>query len=118
MVPFRIGDYNDPFYAYVIQNLAYDAILGSYFFGHNQGVIDFDNLSLQLLPPSEKSPAYPALNILYSVHAYKTCVLPPNTESVLAATLKCSQVCCTATLVRVTEELTVPFRIINHHNSL
>jgi hypothetical protein len=90
LVPFQIGEYNYTFYAYVIENLAYDAILGSDVLGHYQGVIDFDNQSLELLPPSEKSPPYPALNLLCSVHAYKTCVLPPHTESVIPATLKCN----------------------------
>jgi hypothetical protein len=74
LVPFQIGEYNYTFYAYIIENLAHDAILGS----------------LELLPPSEKSPPYPALNLLCSVHAYKTWVLPPNTESVIPATLKCN----------------------------
>ncbi len=98
-------------------------------------VIDFDHQCLELLPPGERSPPSPALNLFCSVHAYKTCVLPPNTESVNPATLKCKldlptdglvgiiesnptlaeryQVCGAATLVRVTEEFTVPFRINN-----
>ena len=83
LVPFRIGEYNYTFYAYIIENLAYDAILGSDFLAHYQGVINFDNQSLELLPPGEKSPPYPTFNLSCSVHAYKTCVLPPNTESVI-----------------------------------
>ena len=134
LVPFQIGEYNYTFYAYIIENLAYEAIIGSDFLGHYQAVINFDNHSIELLPPSEKSPPYP-LNLLCSVHAHKTCVLLPNTESVIAATLNCNidlptsglvgiiesnpklteryQVCGAAALVRVTAESTVPFRIIN-----
>ena len=117
------------------ENLAYDAILGSNFLGHYQSVIDFDNHSLRLLPPSEKPPPYPALNLSCSVHAHKTCVLPPNTESIIPATLKCNidippdglvgiieskptlatryQVCGAATLIKATKQSTVPFRIMN-----
>ncbi len=135
LVPFQIGEYNYTFYAYIIENLTHYAILGSDFLGHYQAVIDFDHQSLELLPPGERSPPYPALNLLCSVHAYKKCVLLPNTESVIPATLKCNldlptdglvgiiesnptlaecyQVCGAVTLVRVTEEFTVPFRIIN-----
>jgi hypothetical protein len=56
LVPFQIGEYNYTFYAYIIENLAYDAILGSDFLGHYQGVIYFDNQSLELLPTREKPP--------------------------------------------------------------
>ena len=135
LVPFQIGEYNYTFYAYIIENLAYDAILGSDFLGHYQSVIDFDNHSLRLLPPSEKPPPYPVLNLSCSVHAHKTSVLPPNTESIIPATLKCNidippdgldgiiesnptlatryQVCGAATLVKATKQSTAPFRIIN-----
>ena len=135
LVPFQIGEYNYTFYAYIIENLAYEAILGSDFLGHYQAVVNFDNHSPELLPPSEKSPPYPAWNLLCSLHAYRTCVIPPNTESVIAATLNCDidlpisglvgiiesnptlaeryQVCGAAALVTVTTESTVPFRIIN-----
>ena len=89
LVPFQIGEYNYTFYAYIIENLAYEAIIGSDFLGHYQAVINFDNHSIELLPPSEKSPPYP-LNLLCSVRAHETCVLPPNTESVIAATLNCN----------------------------
>ncbi|CAB4026585.1 Hypothetical predicted protein [Paramuricea clavata] len=55
LVPFQIGEYNYTFYAYIIENLAYDAILGYDFRCRYQG-IDFDNQSLELLPSSEKRP--------------------------------------------------------------
>ena len=80
LVPFQIGEYNYTFYAYIIENLTYNTILGSDFLGHCQSVIDLDNHSLRLLPPSEKPPPYLALSLSCSVHAHKTCVLPPNTE--------------------------------------
>ena len=58
LVPFQIGEYNYTFYAYIIENLAYDAILGSDFLGHYQSVIDFDNHSLRLLSaPSSLTPS-------------------------------------------------------------
>ena len=60
LVPFQIGEYNYTFYAYILENLAYDAILGSDFLGRYQSVIDFDNHSLRLLPPSDKPPPHPA----------------------------------------------------------
>ncbi len=38
LVPIQIGEYNYTFYAYIIENLTYDAILGSDFLGHYQAV--------------------------------------------------------------------------------
>ena len=68
-------------------------------------------------------------------HAHKTCVLPPNTKSIIPASLKCNadippdglvgiiesnptlatqhQVCGAATLVKAIKQSTVPFRVIN-----
>ena len=68
LVPFQIGEFNYTFYACIIENLAYDAILGSDFLAHYQGVINFDNQSLELLPPGEKSPPYPTFKGEVRVH--------------------------------------------------
>ena len=135
LVPSQTGEYNYTFYVYIIENLAYNAILVSDFLGHYQSVIDFDNHSLRLLPPGEKPPPYPGLTLSCSVHAHKTCVLPSTTEFIIPATLKCNidippdglvgiiesnltlatryQVCGAATRVKATKQSTVPFRIIN-----
>lgn len=48
LVAFQFGEYSYAFYKCIIENLAYDAILGSVFLGYYQSVTNFDNHSQRL----------------------------------------------------------------------
>ena len=135
LIPFQIGECQYPYQAYIVDNLAYDAILGADFLTHHQSVINFDTSTLQL-PPQTDTPPPPPPDFSCSVHAVRTCVLPPFSESIIPADLndfapvvatcslvglvegsprliECYNLCGAAALVQVSENNTIPFRVIN-----
>ena len=136
MIPFQIGESKYPYYAYIVDNLAYDVILGADLLTHYQSVINFDTSKLQLPPPTDTPPPCPVPDFSCSVHATMTCVLPPFPESVIPANMNASSqnvstsslvnlvesscrlierysLCSAAELVQVSANNTIPFRVIN-----
>jgi hypothetical protein len=136
LISFQIDESKYPYYAYIVDNLAYDVILGADILTHYQSVINFDTSKLQLPPPTDIPPPCPVPDFSCSVHATMTCVLPPFSESVIPANLNASSqnvatsslvglvesssrlierysLCGAAELVQVSGNNTIPFRVIN-----
>ena len=59
LVPFQIGQYNYTFCAYIIENLAYDVMLGADLLTHYKSVIHSDTRELPLPPPTDTPPPCP-----------------------------------------------------------
>ena len=125
-----------PFYAHIIENLAYDAILGADFLSYYQSVIDLETCVSRMPPPTDTPPPFPEPSFKSSVHAYMTCILPPFSESVIPAKLDKKpdlylnynlvglvesnpmladrySLCGAAEIVQISENSSIPFRGIN-----
>ena len=56
LIPFQIGEFKYPDYAYIVDNLAYDVIFGEDLLTHYQSVINSDTGKLQVPPPVDTPP--------------------------------------------------------------
>jgi hypothetical protein len=56
LIPFQIGEFKYPDYAYIVDNLAYDVIFGADLLTHYQSVINSDTGKLQVAPPVDTPP--------------------------------------------------------------
>jgi hypothetical protein len=56
LIPFQIGEFKYPDYAYIVDNLAYDVIFGADLLRHYQSVINFDTSKVQVPPPTDTPP--------------------------------------------------------------
>lgn len=138
-VPLQIGHHTFTHNALVIENLLHDVILGKDFLERFKTIIDLEHHTISLhhefpfskhpLPTDEPLPVNPPL---CSVHALKTYVLPPNSETLVCGKLSVPvpqgtvgiidpraelstryHVCGAAELVSLSPSNTVPIRLLN-----
>ena len=78
LVPFQVGEYKYPYYAYIVDKLAYDGIIGADLSTHYQAVINFDTRKLQLPPPTDTPPPF---SYTYGHTTAHTCPIPDGNET-------------------------------------
>ena len=141
-LPFQIENHTYSFKALVIASLTYEAILGRDFLEYYKAKIDLEQQTLCLGADSFSFPAFEGFSeapVLqppsYSIHAQSTFLVPPRSEILVPAVIHQDveinsvgivdprdelaaryNLIGGATLVKVSTEKTIPFRLLNPTN--